>query len=75
MSNEITIDFYGDPTTIQIPEGYSVVIEGTIEDSDLTISLPDNKWIELTAEDKKSLQNADLGENLDDFFCVIRKNK
>jgi len=75
MLTEVTIDFYGDPLTINIPLTYEQVTEGLVEEDDYAISLPNETWVNIKHDYSELAVQTGVGAEIKDFFCVVRKIK
>ena len=70
-----TVDFYGIPIEVVIPSYYEIVTEGKTQENDFAINLPCEQWVNVTENCSGYIEYAGVGEDVKDFFCVVRRKK
>lgn len=69
------VDFYGEPITVVVPSYYEIITEGKVEENDYAINLPCEEWVNINENCRGYIEYAGVGEDVKDFFCVIRRKK
>lgn len=69
------IDFYGESITLVVPSCHEIVTEGKIQENDYAISLPCEEWVNINENCSNLIEQAGVGEDVKDFFCVVRRQK